>query len=118
MQINITNLETKMCSNTFNEEFVKAQLERQFSKFDEKALVQVSFKEVKNSGLYEVIMKLEAQNKTFSSSATNNSASKCFAEAKEKLFAQATKQRSVEKTKAHNPHTAMKGKLKQAFEEE
>ena len=30
MQVNISNLETNMCSNTFNQEFIEKQAERQF----------------------------------------------------------------------------------------
>ena len=46
MQINITNLETKMCSNTFNEQSITTQLERQFGKFDANGIVHVSAKDL------------------------------------------------------------------------
>ena len=103
MEINITNLETKMCSNTFNEDSIKEQLSRQFSKFDNNGIVQVEFKDTKNSGIYEVFMKLEANKKTFSSAAKDSTASKAYAQAKSKLSAQVEKQRSVKKQKAHSP---------------
>lgn len=103
MQINISNLETKMCSNTFNEESIKAQLERQFGKFDKNAILQVNFREVKNSGMYEVSMKLDANKKSYTSTADETSASKGYAEAKEKLFAQISKERSVNKDKSRPP---------------
>ncbi len=113
MQINITNLETKMCSNTFNEQSITTQLERQFGKFDANGIVQVNFKEVKNSGLYQVSIKFEQDTTSFSSNASATTASKAFGQAKAKLSAQVEKQRSVKKCGKRSPKDEVKKLLEE-----
>lgn len=112
MEINITNLETKMCSNTFNEESIKAQLERGFGKFDAKGLLQVEFREQKVGG-YEVSLKLDANKKSYTASSTDSTASKAFSQAKAKLSSQVEKQRSVQKCGKRSPKGEVKKLLKE-----
>ena len=103
MQVNILGLEEKMCSNVFDQASIQKQLDRQFGKFDSKGIMQVSFRDVKNSGLYEVAMKLESKGKNFNSSAQDETASKALGEAKRKLKYQILKDQEAKKCEKRSP---------------
>ena len=98
MQVNISNLETFMCSNTFNEDFIKKQAETQFSKYDADGILQVVFGKAKNNGTYDLDIRLTANKKNYTANTTASTASKCFADGIEKIKAQLAKERSKQKS--------------------
>lgn len=97
MQVNINNLETNMCSNTFNEDFIKKQAETQFSKFDKEGILQVTFGKKSTKG-YDLDMRLTAKKKNYTANSSATTASKCFADGIEKIKAQLSKERSKQKS--------------------
>lgn len=97
MQVNISNLETFMCSNTFDEDFIKKQAETQFSKFDKNGILQVVFGKKSTKG-YDLDMRLTANKKNYTSNTAATTASKCFADGIEKIKAQLSKERSKQKS--------------------
>lgn len=106
MQVNISNLETFMCSNTFNEDFIKKQAETQFSKYDSNGTLQVVFGKAKNNGTYDLDMRLTANKKNYTANTTATTASKCFADGIEKIKAQLSKERSKQKSISKTPPKA------------
>ena len=116
MQVNISNLETNMCSNTFNQEFIEKQAERQFGNL---AGDEGVFHKIKNNGLYDVNLRLDTAKKNYSSSASASTASKSFSDAMCKIDAQINKQRSVCKSRAKTARgNKVANKMLEATEED
>ena len=120
MQVNISNLETNMCSNTFNQEFIEKQAERQFGNLaGDEGVLQVVFHKIKNNGLYDVNLRLDTAKKNYSSSASASTASKSFSDAMCKIDAQINKQRSVCKSRAKTARgNKVANKMLEATEED
>lgn len=101
MQVNITGLETNMCSNIFDEKFIAEKSEKQLAKYtDKNSVLQVVFSKIKNEGKYATSLNFNTQNKVFSASSDNsNIASKSFSEALDKLTTQLRKSQERSKNK-------------------
>lgn len=104
MQVNILNFETSMQSNSFDENTIQKQADRQFGKVaGDNGVLQVAFHKIKNSGLCDVTMRLDTDKKSYSSSASSSTASKSFADAVSKMDAQINKQRDLKKSRTKQP---------------